>query len=261
MILETNYPTLGILGGLGPMSSAYFYELITTHTQADCDQQHLDVLISSKATTPDRTMFITGQSSKDPLPIMRDEINKLKKFGASVIAIPCNTAHHFYNLLCESCNIPILNIITLTVKYAAYLGAKSLGIMATEGTILAESYKKSCEEYNIKYITPSNTSQKLLSSIIYDNIKRGDKPNLQSFKAIESELLSHGCDHIILGCTELSLIAKSFEVENKYIDSLDVLAACSIAMCNKSICKYPLQLANFAYTLCSSERTSVNDTL
>ena len=259
--MKANSPTLGILGGLGPMSSAYFYELITTHTQADCDQQHLDILISSKATTPDRTMFITGQSNKNPLPTMKEEINKLIKFGTSVIAIPCNTAHHFYDSLCEGSNIPILNIITLTVQYAAYLGAKSLGIMATEGTILAESYKKSCEDYNIKYIVPSNNSQKLLSSIIYDNIKRGKKTDLQSFKAIESELLSYGCDYIVLGCTELSLIAKTFQIEKKYIDSLDVLAACSIAMCNKSICKYPLQLINFAYALYSSERTSINDTL
>ena len=259
--METNSSTLGILGGLGPMSSAYFYELITTHTQADCDQQHLDIIISSKATTPDRTMFITGRSNKDPLPVMREELNKLIEFGASVVAIPCNTAHHFYNSLCNGYTIPILNIITLTVQYAAYLGVKSLGIMATEGTILAESYKKSCEEYSIKYITPSRNSQELLSSIIYNNIKRGDKPDIQTFKSIENELMARGCDYIVLGCTELSLIAKSFEIGNKYIDSLDILAACSIAMCNKNICKYPSALTNFAYSLCLPERTFINDTL
>ena len=259
--MKTNSSTLGILGGLGPMSSAYFYELITTHTQADCDQQHLDILISSKATTPDRTMFITGKSNNDPLPIMREELNKLIKFGASVIAIPCNTAHHFYSSLCNRCNIPVLNIITLTVQYAAYLGAKSLGIMATEGTILAESYKKSCEKYNIKYIEPSHSSQKLLSSIIYDSIKCGDKPDLQAFKSIENELIARGCDYIVLGCTELSLVAKSFEIRDKYIDSLDVLAACSISICKKNICKYPTTLSDFAYSLFLPERTSTNDTL
>ena len=36
---------LGILGGLGPMASVYFYELLTRHTKASCDQDHIDVII------------------------------------------------------------------------------------------------------------------------------------------------------------------------------------------------------------------------
>ena len=50
-------PLLGILGGLGPMSSAYFYELITAHTKASRDQDHIDIILSSNASTPDRTAY------------------------------------------------------------------------------------------------------------------------------------------------------------------------------------------------------------
>ena len=49
---------LGILGGLGPMSTVYFYELLTAHTSARSDADHIDLLISSRATTPDRTAFL-----------------------------------------------------------------------------------------------------------------------------------------------------------------------------------------------------------
>ena len=59
---------LGIIGGLGPASSAYFYELITEHTKASCDQDHIDIILSSRATTPDRTDYILGKSDKSPLP-------------------------------------------------------------------------------------------------------------------------------------------------------------------------------------------------
>ena len=57
---------LGILGGLGPMASVYFYELLTKHTAARCDQDHIDVIINSRATTPDRTAYILGQSTENP---------------------------------------------------------------------------------------------------------------------------------------------------------------------------------------------------
>ena len=44
---------LGVIGGLGPASSAYFYELVTEHTKAEKDQDHIDMILSSRATTPD----------------------------------------------------------------------------------------------------------------------------------------------------------------------------------------------------------------
>ena len=60
-----NKNLLGIIGGLGPMSSAYFYELITTHTLAQKDQEHIDIILSSRASTPDRTDYILGLSDKN----------------------------------------------------------------------------------------------------------------------------------------------------------------------------------------------------
>lgn len=251
---------LGILGGLGPMSSAYFYELITEHTYATCDQDHIDIIISSRATTPDRTAFITGQSYDDPLPIMVDEVQRLTGAGATIIAMPCNTAHYFYYSLCDVCSVPILNIISLTVQYAAHIGARSIGIMATEGTIRTEAYKKICDAYNIKCVIPSCESQKLLSSIIYDSIKHGETvPDTNGFKRVSDELVYAGCDSLILGCTELSLIKRVYPINEIYIDSLDVLAACAIASCGKKLRKYPATLMDFAQKHCLSERNVNND--
>ena len=39
---------LGILGGLGPMASVYFYELLTKHTKAARDQDHICLLYTSE---------------------------------------------------------------------------------------------------------------------------------------------------------------------------------------------------------------------
>lgn len=86
---------IGILGGLGPMSSAYLYELITSRTAASSDQEHIDMIISSHASTPDRTAFITGKSGESPLPTMISDARRLEAYGADAIVIACNTAHYF----------------------------------------------------------------------------------------------------------------------------------------------------------------------
>ena len=112
------HPVLGVLGGIGPMSTVYFYEMITAHTLAEKDQDHLDIVISSRATTPDRSAYILGESNDDPFSVMERDAEMLVRYGATVLAIPCNTAHYFYDRLQRSLPVPVLNMIQLTVRTA-----------------------------------------------------------------------------------------------------------------------------------------------
>ena len=54
--------TLGVIGGLGPLATAYFYELITNMTDAVKDQDHIEILIHSKPSIPDFIAFILDNS-------------------------------------------------------------------------------------------------------------------------------------------------------------------------------------------------------
>lgn len=226
-------PLLGILGGLGPMSTAYFYEMIIEHTYAQCDQDHIDIVISSAATTPDRTGYIVGTSKENPSVRMIDEAQKLVAFGAGVIAIPCNTAHYFYKDIQDHVSVPIINIIEETVKYCDTLGMKKIGIMATDGTVLTNTYQQTANEYGIECYVPSAQTQQLVMDIIYGSVKQGKDVDMQSFFKIADELKSKGCQRIILGCTELSLIKKNNKLDSFYIDALEVLALRSIVYCKK----------------------------
>ena len=229
-----NQKVLGILGGLGPMATAYFYELVIAHTQAGCDQEHIDMVISSKATTPDRTAFIVGASQSDPFAVMEKEAERLVAFGAEVIAIPCNTAHYFYTRLRQAIPVPILNMVEDTVDKAKAMGCRKLGILATDGTIHTETYQRVCGEKGMLCAAPDEEGQKKIMSVIYDNIKQGRPPDIQRFLAASYGLFSQGCDMIVLGCTELSLVKKQGLLDKRYIDSMDVLAEQAILACGKT---------------------------
>ena len=45
---------LGIIGGLGPLATAYYYELLTKMSDVHCDQEHLEIFIHSHPQIPDR---------------------------------------------------------------------------------------------------------------------------------------------------------------------------------------------------------------
>jgi aspartate racemase len=232
--------TLGILGGLGPAASVYFYKLITAHTLAKRDQDHLNIVLFSGADIPDRSEYIMGKSDHSPLPLITEDVIKLVSIGADLIAIPCNTAHYFFDEIKKVSPVPVLNIVQETVALAKKAGAKKIGIMATTGTILAGAYQHAAKNAGIDYATPTDDEQKTLMSIIYDSIKTAQTPDYDSFYEIADRLHEKDCDAIILGCTELSLIPKDARYsEYPFIDSLLVLTAKCIVECNKLPCGFP----------------------
>lgn len=232
---ENKVPTLlGILGGLGPMSGIYFCEMLTQHTYAQKDSDHLNFLLSSRADTPDRSSFILGLSSEDPTPRMRSEAKRLEAAGAELLVIPCNTAHYFYSKVAEAVDIPILNIIEETAKLCAIEKTKKVGVLATEGTISSGAYKDIFNSYGIEIAKLTNDEQNFITETIFDRIKSGLKPDTERFIALCDKLFNNGCERIILGCTELSLIKKEHTLPNYVIDSLEVLCISALKICNKT---------------------------
>ena len=232
--------TLGILGGLGPAASVYFYQLITRHTEALCDQDHLDIILISKASIPDRTEYILGTSKDSPLPAMMGGVQKLTEAGAQIIAIPCNTAHYFYDEIERISPVPVLNIVKETVSLAQNAGIHKLGIMATAGTVLSGTYQKVCSSLGVEAVLPCAASQQTLMDIIYKEIKTAKEPDMKAFLGVAEELYANGAEALVLGCTELSLI-RGLENYPQYcfIDSLHVLAFRAIEACGKKPCGFP----------------------
>ena len=173
---------LGILGGLGPMATVYFYEMLTRHTQAARDQDHIDVIINSRATTPDRTSYILGQSAENPFDIMAADAARLVTFGADVIAIPCNTAHYFYDRLNETIPIPILNMVEETVLAAKAGGSARVGILATTGTVRTRTYQRMCEKHGLPCAVPDDAAQAAVMDVIYGDIKQGRPADMAAFE-------------------------------------------------------------------------------
>ena len=242
-------PLLGILGGLGPMSTVCFYEMLTARTRAASDRDHIDMVISSRATTPDRTAYILGHSDRNPLPVMLDDARRLVAFGATLLAVPCNTAHFFYDALNAAVSVPILNIIEETVQVLSQMKIKQVGLLATEGTVSSGAYHKVCAAHGLSIVTPSQEDQQRLNALIYRTIKSGIRPRPEELERIAAPLRRAGCDRLILGCTELSLIKRDCGLDDRlYLDSTEVLALRTILRCGKEPIGFPEELLSAALT-------------
>jgi len=207
---------LGIIGGLGPLASSYLYELITKNTKADKDQEHLNIVILSHPTIPDRTAYIINESMDDPYPYLLDDCKTLQNMGVKMISIPCNTSCYFHEKLQNEIDVPINNLVKNTVKYINERGFKKVAVLATKGTIKSNLYQKELEKNGIDYICPKTDE---VMEIIYGYVKSGRDVSPEKFKNITKDI---DVDGIILGCTELSILKGKLNLDDKYIDPLEI---------------------------------------
>ena len=230
--------TLGVLGGLGPMATAYFLQLLTQMSDAAADQEHMEIVLYSKPAVPDRTKFIIGESSLDPVPDMVAAGLCLKEMGADLLAIPCITAHYFHRELEEKIGLPVLHAIEDTVSYLQEDHRTKVGILATDGTIKSGLFQDALDRAGIAFLVPDAEDQKGVMDIIYRQIKAGKPVDMALFGGISKKLIRSGAQTVLLACTELSLIKRDHVLSAEYLDVMEVLARRAVLECGRLRSEY-----------------------
>lgn len=229
---------VGILGGVGPLSTVYFMDRILRLTSAQKDQDHVDMLVTNHATIPDRTAFILGESADNPLPILVEDARKLQAAGADFLVLPCNTAHYFYDEISNAVTIPVLNIVESTIAYAKHAvpELRKLGVLATEGTMKTDTYGLYGGRQGIECVAPDERGRAAVMRIIYEQVKAGRPADTDALFAEVEALKARGCGAVVLGCTELSVAYRDSGVHRPdIVDSLDVLAKSTVLACGKKL--------------------------
>ena len=228
---------LGVLGGMGPQATNTFYQRLIDRTQAESDQEHLQVLIWSDAKIPDRTAGILGgpEEAEKVYQALLAGAKLLEGAGCTVLAIPCNTSHYFADRLQQALNIPLIHMIRETVAAIGAMGKKTVGILATDGTVRTGIYQTELTAAGLTPVVPPQQLQQVVMSIIYDEIKKGETGSREKFGEVDAWLRQAGCDCAILGCTELSVFRSLHSLPPFYIDAMEVLAEQAILRCGKQL--------------------------
>lgn len=227
---------LGVIGGLGPLAGAYFLELLTEMTDVESDQDHIETILYSKPTIPDRTAYLLKKSTENPFPDLVDAATKLQQLGADLICVPCVTSHAFFSELSVAVPVPWIHMVKETVSCLKENNIKQVGILATSGTVQTGLFQSECEKEGIIAVIPSPHGQEQVMHLIYQNMKAGRPPEMERFTEVADELFDKGCEVLVLGCTELSLLKRGRELSN-CLDALEVLARSAVTLCEKPLKK------------------------
>lgn len=215
---------VGVLGGLGPKATIYLMDMILEDTHASCDQENIDMIVSNHCTVPDRTAYILDSTKENPAVYLAEDARMLESCGCGFLIMPCNTSHYMYDEIQSAVSVPILNMPRLVcARLNADPSVKKVGIMATTGTIAGKVYDRYLEKE--AWYAPSDVNDKVMY-LIYDRVKKGLPVTKEEFYEVADLYFAAGCDALVTGCTELSVILRDNGLfsDKRIVDSTKVLA-------------------------------------
>lgn len=197
----------GVLGGMGPLATLDLLHKIIEITPASRDQEHLPVVTWNVPQIPDRQKALAGQG-ESPLPQLLHALQQLNRLNVSHIAIPCNTAHHWYPQLAEASRAPILHLVDIAAAHIANLQPRPqrVGIIATEATLQAGWYQHRLAALGIDTVLPNEQELSTLFVPGCYAVKRGENAlGGQLLQELATALLERGAERLVLACTEIPL--------------------------------------------------------
>ncbi len=225
---------IGIVGGIGPLAGLDIATKIIEETKASTDQEHLSVLLwSQPGSIADRTAYLLGKETENPAFAIAKIVLALETAGATVVAVPCSTAHasRIFDVVQEELakaqsNVKLLHLVEETASYIkAVHGSVQVGVLSTTGTKNTALYSQILAKHNLTTIETDDSLQEKVHAAIYDQtygIKAISSPvsnraRQEIINAI-AELKKKGAQLVILGGTEFPLA-----IHEKESDGLPII--------------------------------------
>lgn len=224
--------TVGIIGGLGPLAGAHFYQRIIELTPSGSDENHVPVRLWSSLEIPSRVNHLRGRGPS-PVPALVRMAQGLVTAGAEFLVIPSSTTHYYYDSIASTVSVPVLNLLEEVAEAIAKTTMKRIAILATTPTVEFTLYQSAFAKHELMPIYPDPVSQTEIMDVIYAVKSGQSRQELQEvILSIVQKPWTRSADSVLLACTEIPLIFPHkiwLDQEGRPLfDATDILARATI---------------------------------
>jgi aspartate racemase len=162
--------------------------------------------------------------------LMLRSVKKLAAMGAEFAICPDNTVHQAMPLVRPYSPIPWLHIAEEVAREAARQGFRKVGITGTQSLTSSDLYPDALAAVGIEAVRPSADQQERIDAIIFDDLVYGrfPAPAREYLMDVAASLKAAGCDAVVLGCTELPILAGDGPTPLPTLDSTRILARAAL---------------------------------
>ena len=212
----------GIIGGLGPQSTALFYEEIIRLAQKRDVVEYPRMIINSMSVWD----FSDKMHDQEQLfQLVAKEIVRIES-QVDFLAMVCNTAHCILQPLRQFARVPLLAIQEEVVNKIRGDQLTKVGILGTQLTTGSRIYQEELDRHQIASLCLPDRMQESFNKLIFEEMLKGNSYELMHTRLVEYAcyLIEQGCEGVILGCTEFPLFISQDDVAVPLYASTQILA-------------------------------------
>ena len=215
---------VGILGGMGPQATILLMQKVLEAIPAEDDADHIPLIVDQNPQVPSRIRHLIEGTGEDPAPVLADMARRLVASGATALAMPCNTAHHYLPAIRSAVGVPFLDMVELSVAQAARLVGdnRRVGILASPAVRKIGLFDERLARIGIQTTYPGEEAA-MLAAIRQIKTSGPGPEAFAILRAASDELLQRGATVQMIACTEFSLVSGAPATGATAFDTLDVL--------------------------------------
>jgi aspartate racemase len=207
---------VGILGGMGPEATVLLMQRLLRAVPARDDSDHIPLIVHQNPAVPSRIARLIHGTGEDPGPVLAGMARGLQAAGAMALAMPCNTAHAYAPQIIAATPLPFLDMRAATV---AGLPKGRIGMLASPALRLSAAFDAAFHSAGVETVWPKDEAPTLT---LIRRVKAGHTGQTErDDMARLAEDMAARCDHLLVACTELSLLTGA--IRPAFTDSLDCL--------------------------------------
>jgi aspartate racemase len=194
---------IGLIGGIGPAATDYYYRaIIAAHAAAGLELE----LTIAHADTPTLLGNLKNDDRKSQVAIYRKLTDRLKAAGADFVAITSIAGHFCIEEFKDMSPLPVIDLIEAVREEVERRRFRRLGILGTEAVMTSAFYGGLGK---IEVLTPSPA---LLAEVHTAYVAMASSglvtaPQRETLNAACTELIEDfGVDAVLLGGTDLALV-------------------------------------------------------
>lgn len=217
---------VGILGGMGPEATILLQQRLLGTVEARDDADHLPLLIDMNPQVPSRIAHLIEARGENPGPVLAAMARRLEDAGATALAMPCNTAHHYAPDIAANATVPLLDMVNLSVDAAArrLKPGGRIGILASPAVRYARVFDAALNATGLSALWPEDTGRMLTAIKLIK--AAGPDPEAHSILSdAATELTRKGADLLFVACSEFSLMSHDLVADVPIIDTVDILVS------------------------------------
>lgn len=200
---------LGIVGGLGPESSALYYRLAHREVRARLGGHHSARLILDSLDFHDLAVAQERDDWPAVARLVGASARRLEAAGAERVLIACNTAHCVADAIERDLRQPLLHVADPAGVALRTDGRRRVALLGTRFTMQADFLRaRLAARHGLETLVPEPEAQEELHRIILEELVHGvvRPASRRRLAALAEALAARGADALLLACTELSLL-------------------------------------------------------